>query len=264
MSKIAQMLESLVNDDQAKAEELFHEYVVEKSREIYEGLIESELDLEEGDDQTDDFMKDVEVSDEEGEGEEMGPEEEGEEEGEEDEDEGDEDEPATKGDINSLADAVRQLEAELSQMMGNDDGMGGDDMGGMGKAEELQIADLDSMDQGFGDLETVREYVEKVGAGHGAEKKGSGESNVNAKSVVAGKNDMGGTAANIVGGGEGSEAGTKGGLLDPSTKDLTSGNVNVPGSKTATKLSPVTKGHGAEKKGASEEGGTVKTSLFRK
>lgn len=257
------MLESLVNDDQAKAEELFHEYVVEKSREIYEGLIENELDLEEGDDQTDDFMKDVEASDEEGseEGEsEEGPEEEGPEE----EGEGDEDEPATKGDINSLADAVRQLEAELSQMMGNDDGMGGDDMGDMGKAEELQIADLDSMDQGFGDLETVREYVEKVGAGHGAEKKGAGESNVNAKSVVAGKNDMGGTSANIVAGGEGSEAGTKGGLLDPSTKDQNGGNVNVPGSKTATKLSPVTKGHGAEKKGAGEEGGTVKTSLFRK
>jgi len=267
MSKIAQMLESLVNDDQAKAEELFHEYVVEKSREIYEGLIESELDLEEGDDQTDDFMKSVEVSDEEGEGEEEGEEGEelgAEEEGEEGEEEGDEDEPATKGDINSLADAVRQLEAELSQMMGNDDGMGGDDMGGMGKAEELQIADLDSMDQGFGDLETVREYVEKVGAGHGAEKKGSGESNVNAKSVVAGKNDMGGTSANIAKGGTGSEAGTKGGLLDPSTKDLNGGNVNVPGSKTATKLSPVTKGHGAEKKGAGEEGGTVKTSLFRK
>ena len=267
MSKIAQMLESLVNDDQAKAEELFHEYVVEKSREIYEGLIESELDLEEGDDQTDDFMKSVEVSDEEGEGEEEGEEGEelgAEEEGEEEGEEGDEDEPATKGDINSLADAVRQLEAELSQMMGNDDGMGGDDMDGMGKAEELQIADLDSMDQGFGDLETVREYVEKVGAGHGAEKKGSGESNVNAKSVVAGKNDMGGTSANIAKGGTGSEAGTKGGLLDPSTKDLNGGNVNVPGSKTATKLSPVTKGHGAEKKGAGEEGGTVKTSLFRK
>ena len=261
------MLESLVNDDQAKAEELFHEYVVEKSREIYEGLIESELDLEEGDDQTDDFMKSVEVSDEEGEGEEEGEEGEelgAEEEGEEEGEEGDEDEPATKGDINSLADAVRQLEAELSQMMGNDDGMGGDDMGDMGKAEELQIADLDSMDQGFGDLETVREYVEKVGAGHGAEKKGSGESNVNAKSVVAGKNDMGGTSANIAKGGTGSEAGTKGGLLDPSTKDLNGGNVNVPGSKTATKLSPVTKGHGAEKKGAGEEGGTVKTSLFRK
>ena len=260
------MLESLVNDDQAKAEELFHEYVVEKSREIYEGLIENELDLEEGDDQTDAFMKGVETSNEEGDedgdedgedGENLGPQE-------EDED-GDEDEPATKGDINSLADAVRQLEAELSQMMGNDGGMGNDDgMGGMGKPEKLEIEDLDSMGQGFGDLETVREYVEKVPAGHGAEKKGAGESNVNAKSVIAKENNMGGTSANIAKGGTGSEAGTKGGLLDPSTKDLNGGNVNVPGSKTATKLSPVTKGHGAEKKGAGEEGGTVKTSLFRK
>jgi hypothetical protein len=267
MSKIAQMLESLVNDDQAKAEELFHEYVVEKSREIYEGLIENELDLEEGDDQTDDFMSDVAAdgSEEHEAGESDSEEESEHEEGgeEEGEEEGEEDEPATKGDINSLADAVRQLEAELSQMMGGDEG-GMDDMGGMDKPEELEIEDLDSMGQGFGDLETVREYVEKVGAGHGAEKKGSSESNVNAKSVVAGKNDMGGTTANIAKGGTGSEAGTKGGLLDPSTKDLNGGNVNVPGSKTATKLSPVTKGHGAEKKGAGEEGGTVKTSLFRK
>lgn len=260
------MLESLVNDDQAKAEELFHEYVVEKSREIYEGLIENELDLEEGDDQTDDFMKDVESDSEEHDepdADNMGgpSDHDADNEGEEDE-EGDEDEPATKGDINSLADAVRQLEAELSQMMGGDDGM--DDMDDMNKPEKLEIEDLDSMGQGFGDLETVREYVEKVGAGHGAEKKGAGESNVNAKSVVAGKNDMGGTTANIAKGGTGSEAGTKGGLLDPSTKDLNGGNVNVPGSKTATKLSPVTKGHGAEKKGAGEEGGTVKTSLFRK
>ena len=33
---LQQMLEHLVNDDQAKAEELFHEYVVTKSREIYD------------------------------------------------------------------------------------------------------------------------------------------------------------------------------------------------------------------------------------
>ena len=41
---LSQMLEHLVNDDQAKAEELFHEYVVSASREIYENLIESELE----------------------------------------------------------------------------------------------------------------------------------------------------------------------------------------------------------------------------
>jgi hypothetical protein len=175
--------------------------------------------------------------------------------------EGDEDEPATKGDINGLADAVRQLEAELSQMMGNDEKGG---MDNMDQPEELEIEDLDSMGQSFGDLETVREYVEKVSAGHGAEKKGSGESNVNAKSVVAGKNDMGGTTANIAKGGQGSEAGTTGGLLAPSTKDQNGGNVNVPGSKNATKLSPVTKGHGAEKAGTKEDGGTNKSSLFRK
>jgi len=43
-SKIAEMLDHLVNDDTAKAEELFHEYVVEKSRDIYEGLIEDEVE----------------------------------------------------------------------------------------------------------------------------------------------------------------------------------------------------------------------------
>ena len=46
---LAQMLENLVNDDQAKAEELFHEYVVSASREIYENLIESEIADEEVD-----------------------------------------------------------------------------------------------------------------------------------------------------------------------------------------------------------------------
>ena len=46
---LEQMLEHLVNDDSAKAEELFHEYVVTKSREIYENLIEEEMKDEEVD-----------------------------------------------------------------------------------------------------------------------------------------------------------------------------------------------------------------------
>ena len=40
---LSQMLAHLVEGDQAKAEELFHEYVVSQSREIYESLIESEM-----------------------------------------------------------------------------------------------------------------------------------------------------------------------------------------------------------------------------
>ncbi len=273
-NKITQILEYLVNDEQAKAEELFHEYVVERSREIYEGLIENELDLEEGPDATDDLVDDVEDSDDERKNEaadeEMPGEEEGEEEGDEEgeeegEGEGDEDEPATKGDIAELADIVKQLEDELAGMMDMERGEEGhaDEFADMDKKEEL---DLDTFeDEGFEDLETVREYVEKVGAGHGAEKKGAAEAaGANTKSTVAGKNDMGGTTANIAKGGEGSEKGTAGGLLNPSTKEDSAGNVNVPGSKNATKLGSVAKGHGAEKSGAKEDGAVNKTSLFRK
>jgi len=46
---LEQMLGHLVNEDKQKAEELFHEYVVAKSREIYESLIEAEMDDEEED-----------------------------------------------------------------------------------------------------------------------------------------------------------------------------------------------------------------------
>ena len=41
-SKFEQLLDLLVNEDKDKAEELFHDIVVEKSKEIYHGLIESE------------------------------------------------------------------------------------------------------------------------------------------------------------------------------------------------------------------------------
>ncbi len=50
---LQQMLEHLVNDDQTKAEELFHEYVVQQSREIYESLIDSEIAEEEEKDKDD-------------------------------------------------------------------------------------------------------------------------------------------------------------------------------------------------------------------
>jgi hypothetical protein len=45
-NKFEEMLERLVNEDKAGAEELFHEIVVEKSRDIYEGLLEDDLDDE--------------------------------------------------------------------------------------------------------------------------------------------------------------------------------------------------------------------------
>ena len=45
-NKFEQLLDLLVNEEMDKANELFHEIVVEKSREIYENMIAEEADDE--------------------------------------------------------------------------------------------------------------------------------------------------------------------------------------------------------------------------
>ena len=55
------MLNLLVNEDREAAAELFHEIVVEKSRDIYESLLEDEADLDEEDDEEVDESDDEEV-----------------------------------------------------------------------------------------------------------------------------------------------------------------------------------------------------------
>jgi hypothetical protein len=107
--------------------------------------------------------------------------------------------------------------------------------------------------------EEMREYVEKIGGDRYNAYGKMGDNGANTKSLVAGKNDMGGTTANILAskngekGVEANKGQLKGnGVFKGTPKDMNTKNVNVPGSKTATKLSPVAKGHGAEKKGAGE------------
>jgi hypothetical protein len=57
-SKFEQLIEYVINDEEAKAKELFHDIVVEKSREIYENLMnEEELDEEESDAERDDHAE---------------------------------------------------------------------------------------------------------------------------------------------------------------------------------------------------------------
>ena len=58
-NKFEEMLERLINEDKSGAEELFHEIVVEKSRDIYESLLEN--DLEEVADEEVDEATDEEV-----------------------------------------------------------------------------------------------------------------------------------------------------------------------------------------------------------
>lgn len=298
---LEQMLEHLVNDDAAKAEELFHEYVVSKSREIYEDLIEEEVKDEEVDEASkDDDAEDKEVdeaskdddaedekvdeaSDKDEEVEESSKDEEVDEEFEEvaieaddedpmdamggdktddletditgDSEEGDKEPEELFQDLDSIVD---ELQSKFDEIKGEE----GDEMDMDAEKEEEMFAPESSADpEGDAELATMREYVEKVAGGHGAETKGSADTADNKKSVVDNmKNDMGGTSANILKGGE--ESGKNdGGLADITPKDIASGNVNTPGSKNATKMSNE-KGHGAEKKGAAENADN-KQSIFR-
>ena len=299
-NKFEELLEFIVNGEQKKAEELFHSLVVAKSREIYESLYEQELadvDLEEASDEDEEDMDEAAKHDDEDEKMDEASGEEDEEDmdesfdieeiggdpsddmmsdvgadSEEGEEEGEEGEEEEGGDVEDrvadLEDALDELKAEFEKLMGSDDmgsndidmDMAGDDekkeMFAPAFEEEIEEIDLTPAEQ-------MREYVEKVGDAYKGGKVASSSEAGGAytKSVVAGKNDMGGTVKNIAQGGTGSEKGTAGGLLNPSTKEHNAGNVNVPGSKTATKLSSVAKGHGAEKKGAGEDAQNKKSII---
>jgi hypothetical protein len=268
-SKFEQMLEHLIADEQEKAKELFHQLVVEKSREIYENILEDDFeenevdeskdeedeeaveenfgviegDDEEGDeiggDATDDFIDDMEASDD------------------EESDEADSEEDLEDR-VVDIEDALDELKAEFEKMMGGDDmdDMGGDDMGDMGGDDEMGM-DMDEPVKDSFDVSDsfMREYIEKV-----ANPK-HGDNGVNTKSAVAGKNDMGGTTANIAKGGEAKGEGTQGGLANPSTKEDNAGNINVPGGKAGNAFSKKEPGHGAEKKGASETADNKKSTI---
>ena len=319
-TKIEAMLESLVNEDKAKAEELFHEFVIEKSREIYEGLLENdleELDIDESDDEDVDEATDEEVDESDEEVDESDEEvDESDEEVEESFDDFEmeaDDEPDMGGDpaddmmgdleggdmddeegddmgdmgdddmedrVVDLEDALDELKAEFEKMMAGEEGgdeepagddmdMDMDDMDGKEEPEEEAMSfesDEEDDDEEVEEsvkspTEQMREYVEKVAGGHGAETKGKGESGANTKSPVAGKNDMGGTASNIVAGGEEGSGGTQGGLANPSSKEENAGNVNVPGGKASKSMKAQPKGHGAEKKGSGETGTNSKSLM---
>ena len=272
------MLEHLINEDEQKAKELFHDIVVAKSREIYETLISEDFDegmmpdempAEEpemeasdefsGDDATDDMMGDIEGGDDMG-GDDMG---------------GD-DVSLSGGDVDELQDRVVDLEDaldalrdEFESLMGGEEGaaddMGGDDMGDEPVPEmdgvempAMEVRDDDEdEDNNNTDEAFIREYVEKVTAAKG------GDDGANAKSIVAKKNDMGGTSGNLNKAfADNSKGGTQGGLLNPSTKDLNSGNVNVPGGKAGVKhLKTVSGGHGAEKKSTGDNGANTNSPI---
>ena len=255
MNKYEKLIEYIVNDEQDKARALFHDIVVEKSRGIYENMMQDEeMGHHPGGDQVGGMMDEI-SSDEHGmheeEDDEMNMD--GAEEFGTDDDMGSEmgDDMGGEGDIEDrvmdLESALDELKAEFEQLMSDEHGEEEhDDMGGMDdmgsemddeepkdeammyedkpkkgvnpfakkdddeEDDEEEDEEMSESRRARSEAERLREYVDKVSDGHGAEKSGSAEGHevgrggsvsVNKSHIVAGKNDMGGTAANIVKGG---------------------------------------------------------------
>ena len=202
-NKFEQLIELFIAEDEQGAKDLFHEIVVEKSRDIYEGLTdedqveetaeveedaveESEEEIEESDfdeaelggDAADDMIDDIEA-DEEG----LSME----------DDDADED---MEDRVVDLEDALDELKAEFEALMGADDAADDDamdmepemdmDMGDEEGEEEEEMEAVESE-------EMVREYTEKAPAPVTSEE-GDGSAG-----PVAGKNDMGGKAVDPTG-----------------------------------------------------------------
>jgi hypothetical protein len=171
MNRFEQLIEYVINDEEAKARELFHDIVVEKSRQIYENIMseedieeakheeldEAEDDLDEGDES---LMADVEMEEEsdmnmeaEGDEEPMGGDSQNDfiddvEAGDDSEfgsEEGGSDEPATKDDIMNLEDKLDQLMAEFEDLMGGDDMGDGDGFGPDEGGDAIEMDDTDEM-----------------------------------------------------------------------------------------------------------------------
>jgi hypothetical protein len=187
MNRFEQLIEYVINDEDQKARELFHDIVVEKSRQIYENLMaeEAEEELDEaaeeeldeaaeedldeaaeeedldegmmGGDASDDLIDNVETEEEMSmEGEDDAEfDDEAEEAGDDlthDLEAGhDEGEAATKDDIMNLEDKLDQLMAEFEAAMGGDDmGMGdGDGFGADEGGDAIEMDDTGEMEPGM-------------------------------------------------------------------------------------------------------------------
>ena len=198
-SKFEQLIEFVINDEEAKAQELFHDIVVEKSREIYENLMQEDEDedldkseeddgeeeeLDEnmmGGDASDDLIDDVEME-EQGMQEEEESDSEFDDAAEEDgEDlthdiESDHDDADIEDRVVDLEDKLDELMAEFESLMGGDEH--GDSVSDIDGGDALEMDDTDTAD--FDDQAMMENVtLDKVPAPK------HGDDGANNKSVVA-------------------------------------------------------------------------------
>jgi hypothetical protein len=244
MNKFEQLIEYVINDEEAKARELFHEIVVEKSRTIYEEMMQEEDEVEEdeidegieemGGDQADDLIDDIETEEQ---GISM--------EGEDDEiemdaefdDEGGEEELEDR--VVDLEDKLDELMAEFESLMG-DGAEAGDDMGDeemdMEVDMDMDTPDMDAEEVVDDEFETEGMY-ENVDLKAAPKPVTSEEGSVNKKSTVAANAGAKGAQAHPVK----MTGDTAQGRSAPSVKDM--------GSTTSPKQAAAPKPHLAQATG---------------
>jgi hypothetical protein len=263
MNRFEQLIEYVINDEEQKARELFHDIVVEKSRKIYEDIMaadevdesdesdDDQIDEELGGDAAGELIDDVETEEQDN----MNMEDE-EVMGDEESDMGDEEsdmddeftmggdeggtEPATKDDIMNLEDKLDQLMAEFEDLMGGGDDMGGngDDFGPEDGGDAIEMDDTGEMDNmGMMEAVTLKAAPKPVT---------SEEGGVNKKSTVAANAGAKGPVGNSVkpvrtGAAEGGKHDAAGAYSNQ-TKDLIGKVGNSPAQATQN-LKPANKPH---------------------
>ena len=279
MNRFEQLIEYVINDEEAKARELFHDIVVAKSREIYENLMqeEAEEDLDEGaeeeldeseeeeldedaeeedldegamgGDASDDLIDNIEADESQDmsmEGEESDAEfdDEAEEAGadltHDIEGEHDADQAATKDDIMNLEDKLDQLMAEFEDLMGDDHSGDGDGFGPEAGGDAIEMDDTDEM-------------MEAISLKAAPKPVTSEEGGVNKKSTVAAnagaKGPIGSTVKPVHTGGEGGGKHDAAGAYSNQTKDLIGQVGNTPAQSKGQQPKPATKPHLAQATG---------------
>ena len=271
MNRFEQLIEYVINDEEAKARELFHDIVVAKSREIYENLMqeEAEEDLDEaaeeeldedseeeeldedamGGDASDDLIDNIEADEEQDmsmESEESdaefddGAEEAGADLTHDIEDMHDEGggEPASKDDILNLEDKLDQLMAEFEDLMGGDDMGDGDGFGPDEGGDAIEMDDTGEMMEAI----SLKAAPKPVTGDQGAYSKSPVAANAGAKGPV------GNTVKPVHAGGEGGGKHDAAGAYSNQTKELIGKVGNTP-AQGSQKPSPATKPHLAQATG---------------
>ena len=276
MSKFEKLLDLLVNEQKDEAEKVFHEIVVEKSRQIYEGILADD----EANEETAKDAEEVEEASDKDEDDETDTVDEAKHDDEDDEDKDkDEVDEASEETIEEIGgdatdDLISDIEAEAE---GNDMADMGDENGDMDmdndgdadpeaeemfeplekeldalKAEFAKMMDSDEEGEAeesvnpFEDAEPkdadtiVKEYANMVKDGHGAEKKGSESGADNKKSPVAKKNKAMNNASPVKMDNGGEEKGGVGKALTGDTAKVMGGNYKNAGgiTKTSTEGTP--------------------------